>query len=165
MFRSKYRLAESFSFAWEGMLHGLATQRNLRIHFLAAFGALTLCLTLHVSKLEMVLVFLSIALVVAAELINTAVEAVVDLVTRDYHPLAKAAKDSAAAAVLVSAVLAGIVGFFVFFDKLFPAIRWRDWQQNDMTFYAALLTLGLLLLALTSWRAYVRYKNLGGGPQ
>jgi diacylglycerol kinase (ATP) len=147
--------------AVEGMTHALTTQRNMRIHFFAAFCAMVLTLLLDVSKVEIVLVFFAIIGVIAAELFNTAVEAVVDLVTDDYHPLAKIAKDTAAASVLIAALHAVIVGFFVFFDKLFP-LAWRDWSATGkMALYVATIPVGLLVLLLISWRAYVRVKRNG----
>jgi len=150
------KLIKSFSYAIEGMTFALTTQRNMRIHFSVAFLAMLLSLLFDLSKLEIVLVFFSIIMVVAAELFNTAVEAVVDLVTSDYHPLAKIAKDVAAAAVLLTAVHAVIVGFFVFFDKLFP-LKLRDLEHSsEMTVYVAFIPLGIVTLLLVSWRAYVR---------
>lgn len=153
------KLLKSFSYAIEGMMHTLNTQRNMRIHFGVAFLAMILALFLDLAKTEIILLFFSIVLVVAAELFNTAIEAVVDLVTRDYHPLAKTAKDVAAAAVLLTAAHAVIVGFFVFADKLFP-LRLRSWDATGgMAVYVAFIPLGLLVLLLISWRAYLRYKR------
>ncbi|KEO83810.1 diacylglycerol kinase [Tumebacillus flagellatus] len=153
------KLLKSFSYAIEGMMHTLNTQRNMRIHFVVAFFAMLLALFLDLSKLELIYLFFSIVLVVSAELFNTAIEAVVDLVTRDYHPLAKIAKDVAAAAVLLTAVHAVIVGFFVFTDKFFP-LQPRHWQTTGwMTYYVSFIPLGLLVLLLISWRAYVRFKR------
>lgn len=153
------KLLRSISYAIEGMMHTLNTQRNMRIHFGVAFLAMLLALFLDLTKTEIVLLFFSIVLVVAAELFNTAIEAVVDLVTHDYHPLAKIAKDVAAAAVLLTAVHAVIVGFFVFADKLFP-LRLRQWESSGgMAIYVAFIPLGLLVLLLISWRAYLRFKR------
>jgi diacylglycerol kinase (ATP) len=160
MFRSS-KLLKSFSYAIEGMTHALTTQRNMRIHFFVALCAMVLSLVLELSKVEIMLVFFSIIMVIAAELLNTAIEAVVDLATRDYHPLAKIAKDVAAAAVLLTAVHAVIVGFFVFFDKLFPP-KLRNLQATgEMAVYAAFIPLGILVLLLISWRAYARFKKQG----
>lgn len=158
---SSNKLIRSFSYAIEGMTHALTTQRNMRIHFVVALLAMILSLVLDLSKLEIVLVFFSIIAVVAAELFNTAIEAVVDLTTSDYHPLAKIAKDVAAAAVLLTAVHAVIVGFFVFFDKLFPP-KLRDLNDTgEMAIYVAFIPLGMLVLLLISWRAYTRFKKQG----
>jgi len=163
LFRSKYRLKQTFAFAWDGLLHGLGTQRNMRIHFAAAVVVLVLCALLELSQLELALVLLAIGIVIAAELFNTSVEAVVDLVTRDYHPLAKIAKDTGAAAVLVTAATAVVVGFFVFIDKLFPP-KFRDFSRLFHTepvawLPVALLFLLLFLLLLIVWRTVVRFKQ------
>jgi diacylglycerol kinase len=112
------KLLRSFVYALEGLKHTVVTQRNMRIHFLAALGVLLLSLYLPMSKSEVLILFVTIILVLFAELINTAVEAVVDMVTEEYHPLAKVAKDVAAGAVLLTAGLAVIVGISVFYPYL-----------------------------------------------
>ncbi len=94
----------SFRYAYEGVKYALFTQHNMRFHFLASFGVLLAALLLSLSKLEVLFLLLAITLMIVTELINTAVEKTVDLAMPDRHPLAKIAKDVAAAAVLVSAV-------------------------------------------------------------
>jgi diacylglycerol kinase (ATP) len=158
------KLLKSFSYAIEGMMHTLKTQRNMRIHFIVAFLAMVLTLVLDVERLEIVLIFTSIIMVVAAEMINTAIEAVVDLVTHDYHPLAKVAKDVAASAVLLTALHAVIVGFFVFADKIVPLdLRNPDEMTGEMIVYVAFVPAGILALLLISWRAYRLFKKEEGG--
>src|SRR5699024_4885241 len=93
-------------------------QRNMRIHFLAALGVLLLSLYLPLSKLEVLLLFVCILLVLVAELFNTAVEAVIDMITDEFHPLAKVAKDVAAGAVMLSAGMAVVVGVSIFYPYL-----------------------------------------------
>jgi diacylglycerol kinase (ATP) len=118
------KLLKSFRYALEGLRYTVATQRNMRIHFLAALGVLFLSLYLPLSKAEVLVLFVTIVLVLFAELLNTAVEAVVDMVTEEFHPLAKIAKDVAAGAVLLTAGLAVIVGISIFYpylDSLFKA--------------------------------------------
>jgi diacylglycerol kinase len=112
----------SFVHAWDGVMYALRTQRNARVHLLAAAGALTLGVVLHISALEFALIFLAIMAVLVAELFNTVVEAVVDLVTSDYHPLARVAKDVAAGAVLLCAVFAVVIGLLVFGPHLWPLV-------------------------------------------
>src|SRR5215813_11046637 len=91
---------ESFIHAWNGMIYAFQTQRNARVHLAAALAAISLGVALHLSPLEFAVIILAIVAVVGAELINTVAEAIVDLVTDAYHPLAKIAKDVAAGAVL-----------------------------------------------------------------
>lgn len=92
----------------------------MRNHFVSALVALLAALFLRVTPTEFALLSLSILFVLFAELINTAVEAVVDLVSPDYHPLAKIAKDTAAGAVLVAAMGAAIIGYMILARYVFP---------------------------------------------
>lgn len=112
------KLLKSFRYAIEGLRYAVGTQRNMRIHFVTALVVLFFSLCLPLSKLEVLLLFVSITLVLFAELINTSIEAIVDLVTEEYHPLAKIAKDVAAGAVFFTAALAFIVGTSIFFPYL-----------------------------------------------
>lgn len=111
-------LLESFNHAFEGVVYALKTQRNMRIHFLAMAAVLCASLILKLSKAEILILFLTIAFVIFAEMLNTAVEVVVDMFTRDPHPLAAIAKNVAAGAVLIAAVLAVIVGYLIFFPTI-----------------------------------------------
>ncbi|MDB5085489.1 MAG: hypothetical protein JWN30_2375 [Bacilli bacterium] len=151
-------LWRSFQYASQGMTWALRTQRNMRIHFSIAFLAMLLCLLFDLSRIEIILVFFAIVGVISAELFNTAVEAVVDLVTSEYQMLAKIAKDVAAAAVLLSTLHAVIVSFFVFFDKLFP-LRLR--HLRDLSTYSVFLAfvgLGILMLLIFSGKAWLAKK-------
>ncbi|OYD07672.1 diacylglycerol kinase family protein [Paludifilum halophilum] len=112
------RLLQSFRFALEGLKYTWVSQRNMRIHFLTALGVLLLSLYFPLNKWEVLLLFLCILLVLVAELFNTAVEAVVDMVTEGFHPLAKVAKDVAAGAVFLSAGVAVVVGVSIFYPYL-----------------------------------------------
>lgn len=107
-------IVESFNFALEGIIHVLRTQRNMRIHFLAAVVVLIAALWSGVDKLELIALLLSISFVLITEMINTAVEASVDVATTSFDPLAKLAKDIAAGAVLIATVNAVAVGYLVF---------------------------------------------------
>jgi len=118
------RLHTSFRHAFAGIHHVLASQRNARIHLGIALVVLALGLWLGLSTLEWAIIAAMVAVVFAAEMFNTAVEALVDLVTERYHPLAKIGKDVAAGAVLVTAALAVIVGLLV----LGPHLAQRLWM-------------------------------------
>src|SRR5919198_4149535 len=100
MLRSKNPV-DSFRFALNGILLSFRTQRHLRIHFVAAVLVLIAGFVWRLSRAELLALVFAIAGVIVAELFNTAIEAAVDLVTTDYHPLAKVAKDVSAGAVLV----------------------------------------------------------------
>ena len=109
---------DSFNFAIEGLLHSVRTQRNMKIHLVIALLTLIAAGILGVSKIEAILLLLVIAMVIVAEVINTAVETVVDMVSTQYHPLAAIAKNVAAGAVLVAAINAMVIGYMIFYDKL-----------------------------------------------
>lgn len=108
----------SFVYAWRGIRYTLRTQRNMRIHLGLAVAAIALGVVLRISPVEFALVFIAITGVFVTEMLNTVTEAVVDLVTREYHPLARAAKDVAAGAVLVNAILAVIIALCVYIPHL-----------------------------------------------
>ncbi len=107
-------LGESFGYAFQGLWYALNTQRNLRIHFLAAVAILVLGWFVALPDAIFVNVLVAVVVVMVAEMINTAVESVVDLVSPEFHQLAKTAKDVAAGAVLLAAVGAVAVGVWSF---------------------------------------------------
>jgi diacylglycerol kinase (ATP) len=107
-------LLTSFNYAFEGVIHVLRTQRNMRIHFGAAAAVLIAALATGVDRLELVALLLAIAFVLIAEMVNSAIEAAIDVATSSFDPLAKLAKDIAAGAVLIASVNAIAVGYLVF---------------------------------------------------
>jgi diacylglycerol kinase (ATP) len=108
----------SFRYAFAGIGYLLWTQRNAKIQTALALAAVTLGFLLRIERGEWLALVLTIVLVLAAEGINTAVEAVVDLASPAHHPLAKVAKDVAAGTVLLTAIGAVIVGFIIFVPHL-----------------------------------------------
>ena len=116
--RKRQSLAKSFYHAFAGIFATIQTERNIKIHL----GFVTLVLiagfALRISITEWMLVLTLFGLVLALELVNTAVESTVDLVTEERHPLAKKAKDAAAGAVLIAAINAAIIGCIIFVPKL-----------------------------------------------
>lgn len=113
----------SFGYAWAGLLHSFRTQRNFRIHIAAAIVASIAGIILRISLTEWAIVVVLFVMVLAAEMVNTMVEALVDMVTQEYHPLAKIAKDVAAGVVLLTAVGAVVVGLLVFVPRLLAVFR------------------------------------------
>ncbi|HTS96674.1 MAG TPA: diacylglycerol kinase family protein [Streptosporangiaceae bacterium] len=108
----------SFSFAGQGVWRAVRTQRNMRVHLLAALAAVAAGLILRIGAADWAAVLTVIGLVLTAELLNTVVEALVDLCASEFHPLAKAAKDMAAGAVLIASAAALGVGLAVFLPRL-----------------------------------------------
>lgn len=112
------KIFDSFNYAFEGIIYTLRTQRNMRIHFIIAILVLFFSIFFDLSKVETIVILITISLVIVAEMINTSIEATIDLITDKYHELAKIAKNVAAGAVLISAVNSIIVGYIIFYDKL-----------------------------------------------
>ena len=113
----------SFKYAWAGIAYAFQTQRNFRIHVSVCALAIGLSVFLHLKSVEVAVIAVTSGLVLALELLNTAVESVVDLtVEQKYHELAKIAKDCAAGAVLVSALVALLVAAILILPPLFKLI-------------------------------------------
>lgn len=102
-----------FGYAFHGLWYALRTQRNVRVHLAVAIIVTIAGILLRVSALEFALLYVAIASVFIAEMFNTVIEICVDLAKPEYHPLARIAKDVAAGAVLLSALLAVVIGLFV----------------------------------------------------
>ncbi|MBT2656701.1 diacylglycerol kinase family protein [Bacillus sp. ISL-18] len=112
--RERFISLSSFSFAIAGILTAIQKERNMRFHLISSILVLGLSFYFSISKIEWLLILFTIGGMFALELMNTAIERVVDLATAEYHPLAKQAKDIAAGAVFVYAVLAVIVGIIIY---------------------------------------------------
>ncbi|WP_321368090.1 diacylglycerol kinase [uncultured Desulfuromusa sp.] len=136
---------ESLNCAIEGILWAAKSERHVRYHFVAALAVVFTALFFKISALEFFLLVLAAVIVIFAELMNTAIEAVVDLITDDYHELAKRAKDVAAGAVLVTSVGAVILGYLVLSGHIFPLFH------SEPTFGAepqGTIPVGALLIVL-----------------
>lgn len=114
----KQPLYKSFGYAFEGIFHTIQKERNMQIHCCAVILVTVFGLWLGLSREEWFVCLILFGLVMSLECVNTAVEAVVDLVTKERHPLAKKAKDAAAGAVLIAAIFAAIIGLWIFLPKL-----------------------------------------------
>ncbi|MBN1192384.1 MAG: diacylglycerol kinase [Coriobacteriia bacterium] len=156
----------SFNYAIEGIVYALRTQRNMRLHALAAILVLAASLFFHIGRFEFIAIVFSVGFVFVAELANTAIEAAVDVATQSFDPLAKVAKDVAAGAVFISAVNALIVGYIVFFARITEGtglLITRVRQTPAHITVIALLLTGLTVLvgkAVTKKGTYMR----GGWP-
>jgi diacylglycerol kinase (ATP) len=149
-------LLESFNCAFEGVIYAFKTQRNVRIHFLLTTLVLVFSLALKVSKAELLILFLTIALVLITEMINTALETVVDLATQEYHDLAAIAKDVAAGAVLVASMVALVVGYLVFFPRLEPGIPMVIAALRQVPAYLTLIALFCTIVAVVAGKALTK---------
>src|SRR6266704_4261489 len=152
--RARPSVMESFNFAIEGVVHVLRTQRNLRIHFAVAVAVIVAAVAVGVSKIELIVLLMSIAFVLVAEMINTAIEGAIDAATTSFDPMAKLAKDIAAGAVLIASVNAVAVGYLVFAGKAADkTARVLDKLRNapaEITVVALVLTV-IIVIATKAW--------------
>ena len=157
-------ILQSLNWAFEGVIHVLRTQRNMRIHFALATIVLILAFSYGVTKLELMALLVAISFVLIAEMVNTAIEATIDLATTSFDPLAKMAKDIAAGAVLIAAVNAVVIGYLVFADRLTePSSRLVE-QLRDAPANLTLIALILIVLIVIASKALTgRGTPLRGG--
>lgn len=119
----KNPLYKSFGYAFEGIFAGIRGERNMKIHCFAAVCVIVAGVLFHISVTEWCICLVLFGLILSLELVNTAIEAVVDLVTEDKKPLAKLAKDTAAGAVLIATVMAAMAGLLIFVPKLVSLLK------------------------------------------
>jgi len=117
------RFLHSFSYAFDGLKYAFKYEQNLVVHIIITILVIIMGIMFHISVFEWALCILAIGLVIATELINTSIEATIDLISPEYNELAKVAKDTAAAAVLVFAIAAIILGLIVFGPKIILFIQ------------------------------------------
>ena len=112
------RLIKSFGYAIRGIVDTYQTEQNMLIHTIISIIVILMSIYFKISKIEICIIVLTIALVVSLELVNTAIENVVDMSMPNIHPLAKIAKDTASGAVLVAALASIIIGLIIFLPKV-----------------------------------------------
>lgn len=141
---------ESFNNAVNGIISTIHTERNMKFHISTAFAVVVLSLFYELTRTEFLIVCLSVALVLVCELFNTAVELLVDIITDVYHPKAKIIKDTAAGAVLISALTALAVAYFVFFDRVSSGLESGidRIKQSPLHITAIALTITVILVIL-----------------
>ena len=144
------RFVESFNAAVEGFIYVLKTERNMRIHFLAAFFFILLGIYLNFTYLELLALCIMVTMVLVSEMINTAMELIVDMIKSDFHPTARIIKDVSAGAVLLTSINAVIVGYILFSRKLpfdvaeaMDNVRHSPWH---ITFIALILVFGSTII-------------------
>lgn len=144
-------LVESFNAAIEGFVYVFKSQRNMRLHFLGGLFAVLLGILLNFTYIELILLCLTIAFVLFAEMFNTAIEYTIDLVSQEYHPLARIVKDIGAGAVLLSAMTAVVIGYILFVSRAgiriednIVKIRESNWH---ITFIVLILILVIVVLS------------------
>ena len=116
------KIINSFKYAIEGLVSSFKTERNMKIHIMAMIIVIALGIFMKLNKIELCIITIAIVMVISAELFNTAIENVVDMVSPQKNPQAKLVKDIAAAAVLVLAIGAAVIGIIIFGPKIVTII-------------------------------------------
>jgi diacylglycerol kinase (ATP) len=144
----------SANFAIEGILHAAKTQRHLRYHFFTAAAVLFFSYALGVSRTEFLIISLSVIAVLLAEMFNTAVESIVDIISPEHSEKARIAKDIAAGAVLITAVGVAVIGYII----LFPYLRDVFYKGLHITKHSneeiALIAFIIVLILVVITKAY-----------
>lgn len=162
--RRSLNLIDSFNYAIEGLIHVLRTHRNMRIHFAIAIGVMVGAVWAGVNRFELIALLISIAFVLVAEMINSAIEQAVDVATTSFDPLAKLAKDIAAGAVLIASVNAIAVGYLVFSHAIGQSAGTVLERLRDLPTEVTLIALVLTVLVVIATKAFVgRGTPLRGG--
>jgi diacylglycerol kinase (ATP) len=160
------KLLDSLNYAISGIVHAFKTERNMKIHFAIAILVILASVLTFVTRFELIAVIISITLVFFAEMMNTAIEKVVDMITSKYHELARIAKNMAAGAALVTALNALIVGYLVFYRKLdnlsFVSLNYLVQLPAHITF-ASLVFVGLVVIIIKAKSNKKAISYLQGG--
>ncbi len=160
----------SFNYAVSGIISAIKTEKNMKIHYFIAIFTIIASLFFDFTRLEFLFLLFAISLVFVAEMFNTAIETIVDLITEDYHPLAKLIKDIAAGAVLIAAINSLAVAYLLFFDRFnsFTDVLFFKIKRSPihLTFVALLvvviLTIGLKAKLYKGWGTHFQGGAVSG---
>jgi diacylglycerol kinase (ATP) len=146
---------KSANLAIEGIIYAVKTQRHMRIHLFTTLAALMLGLVLNITRTEFILLCMAILLVLVTEMLNTAIETTVDMISEEFHPMAKNAKDVAAGVVLIAAMGSLMLGYLILYPAFKAAVMAGHWQlrkaPNDVVAFVALAVVVILVIILKSF--------------
>ncbi|MEW6618774.1 MAG: diacylglycerol kinase [bacterium] len=147
-------LSDSFNFAISGIIHGLKTQRNMQLHVSVMVLVLLASLFLDLTRIELVAIFFAIGLVLISEMLNTAIESIVDLIIDTHHKVAGTAKDIGAGAVLIASIIALSIGYLILYNRIHlpsPVVIRTEYNPIHLSF----VSLSLVLIAVVAIKACV----------
>jgi diacylglycerol kinase (ATP) len=146
---------QSANLAIEGIIYSVKTQRHMRYHLSAALAALILSLVLNIARIEFILLCMAIVLVLVTELLNTAIETTVDLISEEYHPKAKLAKDIAAGVVLTASIGALTLAYLILYPAFMTVLRSGRWRvvkaPHDVVAFVALSVVIILVIMIKAF--------------
>jgi diacylglycerol kinase (ATP) len=138
--------------AIEGIIYAVKTERHMRYHLFAALVTLILSLVLNISRLEFIMLCMAIVLVLVTEMLNTAVEVTVDMISEEYHPRAKIAKDIGAGVVLIASIGALTLAYLILYPAVRELIAAGSWQirkvQGDVIAFVSLIVVVILVVII-----------------
>ena len=144
----------SFTWAFEGIVFVLRTQRNMQVHVAAGLLVLILAVVLGVSRFELLALVIVVSLVLVAEMFNTALEAAIDAVITSYHPLVKIAKDVAAGAVLIAALAAVATAYLILYGRLSEPGRDLLKGVRQAPAHVVVIVVVVTVIAVVALKAY-----------
>jgi diacylglycerol kinase (ATP) len=146
---------QSANLAIEGIIYAVKTQRHMRYHLYSALAALVLSLVLNITRTEFILLSMAIVLVLTMEMLNTAIETTVDMISVEYHPLAKIAKDIAAGVVLIASIGALTLGYLILYPALKNTFLSGHWHlrkaPNDVVSFVSLAVVIILVIIIKAF--------------
>lgn len=151
--KARQSIVKAFNAAIEGIIYTFKKERNMKIHYFVAALILLSSLFFGFSKTEMILLLFTISLVVISEMFNTAIEKTVDMITDEFHPLAKIAKDVAAGGVLIASLNAVVVGYILFYDNLESIGQSVFYSIRKSELHITLICIVLVLIAVVVVKA------------
>jgi diacylglycerol kinase (ATP) len=146
---------QSANLAIEGIIYSVKTQRHMRYHLFAAVAVLILSLFLNISRIEFILLCVAIVIVLVSEMLNTAIEVTIDMISETYHPRAKIAKDIAAGVVLVASTGALTLAYLILYPALKRSFARGIWHMakapNDVVAFVALAVVVIVVIIIKAF--------------
>ncbi len=146
---------QSANVAIEGIIYSVKTQRHMRYHLYAAMAALVLSLVLNISRSDFTMLCMAIILVLVTEMLNTAIEKTVDMISEEFHPKAKLAKDIAAGVVLIASVGALTLAYLILYPALQTTLKSRQWHPvrapHDVIAFVSLAVVIMLVIIIKAF--------------
>lgn len=145
LFKGFKGIGDNFDYAIAGIIHGLKTQRNMQLHITVTVLVLLASLFLDLTRIELALIFFAIGLVLISEMLNTAIESMVDLITETHHRIAGTAKDIGAGAVLIASIGAVVIGYLVLYERI-HLTRPITFKIENSPIHLTLVSLSLVII-------------------
>ncbi|TYQ15521.1 UNVERIFIED_CONTAM: diacylglycerol kinase (ATP) [Acetivibrio alkalicellulosi] len=157
-------LFDSFNNAIKGIIYVIKTERNMKIHVVVSILVFLMSLFLDLTKTELIVICFTVGMVITAELFNTAIEVIVDLITTGYHPKIKIIKDVSAGAVLVVSFIAMVIGYFIFFERVSTGLEKGIERIRQYPMHLSIIAIIITVIMVLVLKAFSpNYNPLRGG--